>query len=85
VNVGVKSALGSTFGQESSATLLWAPYLLPIMLTGQRYHDFLETVLSGLLQVVPLAVRQREVGVSARTPTVTTRRPWFDHFIACAI
>jgi hypothetical protein len=40
VNVGVKSASGSAFGQESSATLLWVPYLLPVRLTDQRYNDF---------------------------------------------
>jgi hypothetical protein len=33
------------------------PYLLPDTLT-QRYRDFLETVLPGLLEDVPLAVRQ---------------------------
>jgi hypothetical protein len=31
------------------------PYLLP----AQQYRDFLETVLPGLLEDVPLAVRQR--------------------------
>jgi hypothetical protein len=36
-----------------------APYLLPDSLTVQRYCDFLETVLPGLLENVPLAVRQR--------------------------
>jgi hypothetical protein len=35
------------------------PYLLPDRLTAQRYRDFLETVLPGLLADVPLAVRQR--------------------------
>jgi hypothetical protein len=35
------------------------PYLLPDKLTAQQYRDFLETVLPGLLQDVPLAVRQR--------------------------
>jgi hypothetical protein len=35
------------------------PYLLPDRLTAQRYHGFLETVLPGLLEDVPLAVRQR--------------------------
>jgi hypothetical protein len=35
------------------------PYLLPDRLTAQRYRDFLETVLPGLLEDVPLAVRQR--------------------------
>jgi hypothetical protein len=35
------------------------PYLLPDRLTAQRYRDFLETVLPGLLEVVSLAVRQR--------------------------
>jgi hypothetical protein len=35
------------------------PYLLPDRLTAQRYRDFLETVLLGLLEDVPLAVRQR--------------------------
>jgi hypothetical protein len=34
------------------------PYLLPDRLTAQRYHDFLETVLPGLLEDVPLAVRK---------------------------
>jgi hypothetical protein len=34
------------------------PYLLPDRLTAQRYRDFLETVLPGLLEDVPLAVRQ---------------------------
>jgi hypothetical protein len=35
------------------------PYLLPDRLIAQRYRDFLETVLPGLLENVPLAVRQR--------------------------
>jgi hypothetical protein len=35
------------------------PYMLPDRLTDQRYRDFLETVLSGLLEGVPLAVWQR--------------------------
>jgi hypothetical protein len=34
-------------------------YLLPDRLTAQRYRDFLETVLPGLLEDVPLAVRQK--------------------------
>jgi hypothetical protein len=34
-------------------------YLLPDRLTAQRYRDFLETVLSGLLEYEPLAVRQK--------------------------
>jgi hypothetical protein len=33
------------------------PYLLPERLTAQRYRDFLETVLPGLLEDVPLAVK----------------------------
>lgn len=43
----------SAFGLESSGTLTWAP-LLP-----DRLLDFLETVLPGLLEDVPTAVRQR--------------------------
>jgi hypothetical protein len=35
------------------------PDLLPDRLTAQRYRDLLETVLPGLLEDVPLAVRQR--------------------------
>jgi hypothetical protein len=35
------------------------PYLLPGRLTAQRYRDFLKTVLPGLLEDVPLTVRQR--------------------------
>jgi hypothetical protein len=35
------------------------PYLLPDKLTAQRYRDILETVLPGLFEDVPLAVRQR--------------------------
>jgi hypothetical protein len=35
------------------------PYQLPDSLTAQRYCDFLETVLLGLLEDVPLAVRQK--------------------------
>jgi hypothetical protein len=34
------------------------PYLLPDRLTAQRYRDFLETLLPGLLESVPLAVTQ---------------------------
>lgn len=34
------------------------PFLLPDRLTAQQYRGFLETVLTGLLQDVPLAVRQ---------------------------
>jgi hypothetical protein len=33
------------------------PYLLPDGLTAQRYRDFLETVLPGLLEDVPLMQR----------------------------
>jgi hypothetical protein len=39
--------------------IVMGPYLLPDRLTAQRHHDFLETVLPGLLEDVPLAVRQR--------------------------
>jgi hypothetical protein len=39
-------------------TVMW-PCLLPDRLTGQWYCDFLETVVLGLLEDVPLAVRQR--------------------------
>jgi hypothetical protein len=35
------------------------PYLLPDSLTAQRYRDFMETVPPGLLEDVPLPVRQR--------------------------
>jgi hypothetical protein len=35
------------------------PYLLPDRLSAQRYRELLETVLSGLLEDVPPAVRQR--------------------------
>jgi hypothetical protein len=35
------------------------PYLPPDRLTAQLYRGFLETVLPGLLEDVPLAVRQR--------------------------
>jgi hypothetical protein len=35
------------------------PYLAPDTLSAQRYRDFLETVLPGLLEGVPLAVRHR--------------------------
>jgi hypothetical protein len=52
-NMGMKSA----FGLESLGTL-WA-CLLPDRLTIQWYHDFLETVLLELLEVVPLPVRQK--------------------------
>jgi hypothetical protein len=45
------------------------PYLLSDMLAAQRYHDFLATVLPGLLEDVPLTVRQclrfQENGASA--------------------
>jgi hypothetical protein len=37
--------------------IVMGPYLLPDRLTAQRYRDFLETVLPGLLEDVPLAVR----------------------------
>jgi len=56
-NVGIKSASASAFGLASSGTLL-GPCLLPDRLNAQRYRDFLETVLPGLLQGVLLAVRQ---------------------------
>jgi hypothetical protein len=39
--------------------IVMGPNLLPDRLTAQRYCDFLETVLPGLLENVPLAVRQR--------------------------
>jgi hypothetical protein len=35
------------------------PYLLPDRLIAQRHHDFLGTVLSGMLEDVPLAVGPR--------------------------
>jgi hypothetical protein len=53
-NMGVTSALASAFGLELLGTL-WA-CLLPDVLTAQQYHDFLEAILLGLLEVVPLAV-----------------------------
>jgi hypothetical protein len=44
------------------AGIVWdtavGPCLLCDRLTAQRYHDFLETLLPGLLEDVPLAVRQ---------------------------
>jgi hypothetical protein len=57
-NVGIKSASASAFGLVSSGTLSWAR-LLPDRLTVQRYRDFLETVLPGLFEDVPLVVRQK--------------------------
>jgi hypothetical protein len=52
-NMGMNSA----FGLESLGTL-WA-CLLPERLTVQWYHDFLEPGLLGLLEDVPLPVRQK--------------------------
>jgi hypothetical protein len=43
------------------------PYLLFYRLTAQRYCDFLAAVLSGLLEDVPLGVRQRLRGCGFRT------------------
>jgi hypothetical protein len=37
------------------------PCLLPDGLTAQQYHDFLAAVLLGLLEVVPLGVRQKKM------------------------
>jgi hypothetical protein len=39
--------------------IVLGPYLLPDRPTAQRCREFLETVLPGLLEDVPLAVRQR--------------------------
>jgi hypothetical protein len=39
--------------------IVMGPYLLPGRLTAQRYRDFLETVLPGLLEDVPVAVWPR--------------------------
>jgi hypothetical protein len=58
VNMGRKSPSESAFGVESSRDIAVGPYLLPERLTAQRYRDILETVLPGLLEDVPLSVRQ---------------------------
>jgi hypothetical protein len=39
--------------------IVLGPYLLPDRLTANLYRDFLENVLPGLLEDVPLAVRQK--------------------------
>jgi hypothetical protein len=49
-SVSVKAGIGN---------IAVGPYLLPEGLTTQRYLEFLETRLQGLLEDVPLAVRQR--------------------------
>jgi hypothetical protein len=55
-NVGIKDTSASIFVLESSRTLSCAPICY---LTAQLYHDFLETCQPGLLEDVPLAVRQK--------------------------
>jgi hypothetical protein len=44
---------------EIYVDIVVSPCQLPDRLTAQRYCDFLNTVLLGLLEDVPLAVRQR--------------------------
>jgi hypothetical protein len=39
--------------------IVMGPLLLPDRLTAQQYCDFLETILLGLLEDVPIAVMQR--------------------------
>jgi hypothetical protein len=53
-NMRINSASASAFGLESPETLY---SYLPDRLTARRYRDFLETVLPGLPEDVPLAVR----------------------------
>jgi hypothetical protein len=57
-NVGIKPASASAFGWYRRGRCR-EPHLLPDRLTAQRYRDFLETILLGLLADVSLAVRQR--------------------------
>jgi hypothetical protein len=57
-NVGIKSASASVFGLATSGTSSWAPICSPDRLTAQRCCDFLGSVLPGLLEYVPLAMRQ---------------------------
>jgi hypothetical protein len=60
-NVGIKFSSELAFELILSVTLSWpvGPWLLPDSLTAQRQRDFLETVLPGLVEVVPLTVRHR--------------------------
>jgi hypothetical protein len=54
--VGMNPASTSVFGLVSLVTLSWS--LLPDRLTDQRLRDLLEAVPTGLLEHVPVAVRQ---------------------------
>jgi hypothetical protein len=60
--VGTKSGSASEFGLESSGTLSWTPDGL----TAQQCRHFLETVLLGLHEDVPLAM-SRGCGFSMST------------------
>jgi hypothetical protein len=55
---GRKVCSASGFGLESLGTLSWAPVCY-LTADCSTCHDFLETVLKGLLEDVPLAVGQR--------------------------
>jgi hypothetical protein len=57
-NVRIKPTSMSACGLVLSGTLV-GPCLLPARLIAQRYRDFLDTVLPGLLEDVPLGVRLR--------------------------
>jgi hypothetical protein len=53
----MKSASASVFGLEIVGEIVGL-YLLLDRLTAQRYRDFLEAVLPGLLEEAPVALRQ---------------------------
>lgn len=59
MNVDIKPTSASTFGLVSSGHCCATSHLLPDRVTSQRHCSYLKTVLQRLLEVVPLAVRQR--------------------------
>jgi hypothetical protein len=58
-DMSVKFASSSMFLAGVNGNIVLDPFLLFDGLAAQQYHDFLEAVLLGLLEVVPLGVRQR--------------------------
>lgn len=79
-NVDIKSISASTFELVSSGHCCMTSHLLPDRVTFQRHCSYLKTVLQRLLEVVPLAVRQR-LHIQQNTALAHNKCPAVDNVI----
>lgn len=56
--------------------------LVPDGLTAQKYYNFLKTVPLGILEGMPLAIRQ---WLNVTYPVICTWYLWIDHLMPCVI